>query len=314
MSQSTSTNANSLELTRAATMRRKRYLNYARYVGTYVLMTFFAFVFLFPLLFMVMSSFKPNEQIFTDLRSWRAFLPVGDVSWVNYQLMFERSKFWLFFRNSMFITMTGLVLNLFVNSMAAYVLARLRWKGRSVVLAIIVATLIVPFEAIVIPLLLLVSNLPWLGIEEGRLVLQQGWFNTYHVQIIPGIASAFNIFLFYQFFIDLPMDLDEAARVDGASAFRIFWNIILPISRPVIATVSILSFLGGWNAYLWPLLVTQSERVRPIMPAIENFFGRTPEWGQAFAFATLVTLPILVVFYFFQNWFIRSIAGSGIKG
>jgi multiple sugar transport system permease protein len=89
---------------------------------------------------------------------------------------------------------------------------------------------------------------------------------------------------------------------------------VLPLARPVIATVAILSFLGGWNAYLWPLLVTQSESVRPIMPAIENFFGRTPEWGQVMAFATMVTLPVLAVFFLFQNWFIRSIASSAIKG
>lgn len=298
----------------AQTGERRRWQRIMRLVLTYAVMIFFAFIFLFPLLFMVMSSFKPNEQIFLDLRSWRAFLPVGEVSLDNYVQMFERSKFWLFFRNSMFTTLTTLAFGLVVNSMAAYALARLRWRGRGTVLAIIIATLIVPFEAIVIPLLLLVSRLPWIGFEGGQLVLLEGWFNTFHVQIIPGIASAFNIFLFYQFFIDLPMDLDEAARVDGASTFRIYWSIILPISRPVIATVSILSFLGGWNAYLWPLLVTQSENVRPIMPAIENFFGRTPEFGQAFAFATMVTIPILVVFYLFQNWFIRSIAGSGIKG
>jgi multiple sugar transport system permease protein len=214
----------------------------------------------------------------------------------------------------MFITMTIVVLSLVINSMAAFSLARLRWKGRSVILALIIATLIIPFETIAMPLLMIVSKLPWPGIENAKLVFEEGWFNSFHVQIIPGVAGAFNIFLFYQFFLDVPMELDEAARVDGASSFRIYWNIILPISRPVLATVAILQFLAGWNAYLWPLMVTQSEKVRPLMPAIENFAGRTPEWGQIMAFAATVTLPVLVVFFLFQGWFIRSIASSGLKG
>jgi multiple sugar transport system permease protein len=281
---------------------------------TYVVMIFFAFIFLFPILFMVMSSLKPDAQIFEDLRSMNAFLPVGQLSLDNYTQMFERSNFWLFAKNSLLMTSISVILGLFINSMAAFALARLKWRGQNTIMAILIATLIVPFETIVIPLLLIVSQLPGIGFENGETVLKQGWLNTYYVQIIPGIASAFFIFLFYQFFLDLPMEIDEAARVDGASSFNIYWSIVLPLARPVIATVAILSFLGGWNAYLWPLLVTQSEAVRPIMPAIENFFGRTPEWGQVMAFATMVTLPVLAVFFLFQNWFIRSIASSAIKG
>ena len=306
--------ATAISAERRAGERRVRRNQRLKLILTYVVMIFFAFVFLFPILFMFFSSFKPREQIFLDLRSINALLPVGNISLDNYVQMFERSNFWLFTRNSLFMTTTSVILGMFINSLAAYVLARLKWRGRSVVLAIIVATLIVPFETITIPLLLIVSKLPWPAIENGQLVIQQGWLNTFHVQIIPGLASAFSIFLFYQFFLDIPKDLDEAASIDGAGPFRIYWNIVIPAARPVIATVAILSFLGGWNAYLWPLLVTQSEQVRPLMPAIENFFGRTPEWGQVMAFATMVTLPVLLVFYFFQNWFIRSIATSGLKG
>jgi multiple sugar transport system permease protein len=294
--------------------RARKVKKVTRYVSTYAIMILFAFIFLFPLLFMIMASFKANDAIFADLRSFRAFMPVGNLSMDNYHGVFERSKFGLFLKNSLFISSVTTALALVVNSMAAYVLARLKWRGQSGVLAVIIATLIVPFETIVVPLLLIVSKLPWPVFHGLKVSLDHGWFNSYHVQIVPGISSAFMIFLFYQFFLDIPMDLDEAARVDGASAFRIYWNIIMPISRPVVATVTILTFLGSWNSYLWPLLVTQSEKVRPIMPAIENFFGRTPEWGQVMAFATLVTVPVLIVFFMFQNWFIRSIASSGIKG
>ena len=140
------------------------------------------------------------------------------------------------------------------------------------------------------------------------------WLNTYHVQIIPFIADAFSIFLFYQFFIDIPKDLDEAAVVDGASPFRIYWNIISPISRPIIATVAILQFLTRWNDYLWPVMSVQGEAVRPVMVGMAAFFGQTPDWGQIMAYATMITVPVLMVYLLFQKWFIQSVASSGIKG
>lgn len=282
--------------------------------GTYLLLVAFAAVFAFPLLFMMVSSFKPDQQIFEDLRNGRSLLPSAGMSLDNYAQMFERSKFWLFFQNSLWMSVAAVIGGLVVNSLAAYVLARLKWAGRSVVLAIIIATMIIPFETIAIPLLLVVSKLPMPVFEAGHLALKGGWLNTYAVQVVPGIASVFNIFLFYQFFIDLPKELDEAAVMDGASPWRIFWSIVLPMSRPVLATVAILTFLGSWNSYLWPLMVTQSESVRPLMPAIQNFQGRTPEWGQQMAFITMSTLPELVVFFIFQKWFIKSIASSAVKG
>jgi multiple sugar transport system permease protein len=197
--------------------------------------------------------------------------------------------------------------------MAAYALSRLRWTGQKVVLAIIIATLIIPGEAVVIPLLLLVSRLPSLSFANG-IAVTQGWLNTYHVQIIPFIASAFSIFLFYQFFQEIPRELDEAALVDGASRFQIYRQIIVPNSGPVFATVAIMTFLGTWSAFLWPIMVVQSEEIRPVMVGLQYFFQQNVQWGEVMAYSTLVTLPMLALFLAFQRAFVQSIAGTGIKG
>lgn len=294
--------------------RQKQQSKIVTLVFTYALLILFAVIFAFPLLFMLMSSLKSDEAIFADVRSFRAFLPVGEISLTNFQLLFERSPFWLYFRNSLIITGVTVIAGLLINSMAAYALSRLRWRGQAVVLAAIIGTLIIPFEAIAIPLLFMTSQLPWLDIGLSGVTLERSWLNTMHVQIVPFIASAFSIFLFYQFFLDIPKEIDEAATVDGASPWRIYWSLVLPLSRPVFATVAILQFLGMWNAYLWPIIAVYGQDVRPIMPGIQQFFGRTTEWGQIMAYASLVTIPILVVFLLFQDWFIRSIASSGAKG
>ena len=295
-----------------AVAARRRNVERIKVVGMYAFMSLLAFIFLFPVVFMIVSSFKPNAVIFEDLRSFNAFLPTT-FSLDNYQQVFIRSNFGLFLFNSVFITVVTVTLGIFVNSMAAYVLSRLQWRGRKVVLGVIVALLIIPFETIAIPLLFVVSSLVWPDFGAG-LSLKTSWLNTYHVQIIPFIADAFSIFLFYQFFLDIPKDIDEAALVDGATPFRIYWNFILPISRPIIATVAILQFLVRWNDYLWPVIVVQGEAARPVMVGMAAFFGQTPDWGQIMAYATMITVPVLIVYLLFQKWFIQSVASSGIKG
>ncbi len=285
--------------------------NFGSLLAQYGVNLLLAAFFIFPLLFMVMSSFKPNDLIFSDLRSLRAFAPVGDLSLVNYQAVFTRSSFPRFLFNSLLISAITIILSLIVNSMVAYALARLKWRGQALLLSVIVATLIIPGETVIMPLLLLVSRLPFFSLSEGFKI---GWLNTYHVQIIPFITSAFSIFLFYQFFRDIPRELDEAALVDGASRFQIYRKIIVPMSGPVFATVTILTFLGTWNAFLWPTMVIQSEQLRPVMVGMQYFFQQDTEWGEVMAYATLITIPVLLLFLFFQGAFVKSIASSGIKG
>lgn len=291
-------------------------------LGRLALMLALAAFFLFPIMFMFVSSFKPNEDVLRDTASFRAFLPVGDISLDNYAGVFERVPAALFIFNSLLITCTTVVLGIVVNSLAGYACSRLHWRGREMVLTIIIATLIVPFETIAIPLLLVVTKLPWIGFQEGALTVEQGWLNTYQVQILPFVANAFSIFLFAQFFKSLPIDLDEAARVDGASEFQIYRKVIMPLSGPVVATVAILTFLPIWNAYLWPLMVVQSEGVRPVMVGLQYFFkvagggggGGGVAWGEIMAYLSMVTLPILILYLLLQRNFVETIASSGVKG
>lgn len=279
----------------------------------YALMVLLAVVFIFPIVFMVVSSFKPNAVIFQDLRSFNAFLPTT-FTMDNYQGVFARSRFGLFMFNSAFIVLVTVSIGIFVNSLAAFTLSRLDWRGRKLILAMVIALIIIPFETIAVPLLFVVTGLVWPQLGENGLQLTTSWLNTYHVQIIPFIADAFSIFLFYQFFLDIPKEFDEAALVDGASPFRIYWNIIIPISRPVIATVAILQFLTRWNDYLWPVMSVQSESARPVMVGMAAFFGQTPDWGQIMAYASMITIPVLIIYLLFQKWFVQSVISSGIKG
>jgi len=268
----------------------------------YLVMILLAIFFLFPLVFMLVSSIKANEsQIIRDMSKLTAFVPYGELGIKNYRDVFDQMPFGRFMFNSVFIVGCTVLGGLVVNSMIAYALARLRFRGRQFILSVIIALIIIPFEAVAIPLLLMVNRF--------------GWLDSYHVQIVPFIADAFSIFLFYQFFISLPKDLDEAALVDGASPFRIYWNIILPLSRPVFATVAILQFLANWGKFLWPLMVTRGFEYRPLPVAIQQFFSQDPKvWGDIFAFSSMITVPVLIVFLLFQKWFVQSVATSGIKG
>lgn len=287
-----------------------------------ILLVALAFFFLFPIVFMFVSSFKPNLEVLRDSTSIRAFLPVGNLSIDNYAGVFARVPAAVFVINSLFVTCSTVVLGVVVNSMAGFACSRLSWRGRDTILTLIIATLIVPFETIAIPLLLVVSKLPWIGLDGGSLELQQGWLNTYQVQILPFVANGFSIFLFAQYFKSLPLDLDEAARVDGANGFQIYRRIIMPLSGPAIATVAILTFLATWNAYLWPLMVVQSEGVRPVMVGLQYFFkvasggggGGSIEWGEIMAYLSMITLPVLVLYLALQRAFVESIAATGVKG
>ena len=228
--------------------------------------------------------------------------------------MFDTVPAGRFLINSIVISTLTVVLGLFVNSLAAFALQRMRWRGRSVVLSLVIATLVVPFETFALPLVWWVNKLPWPVIQDGQLLYAVGWLDSYHVQILPFIANAFSIFLFYSYFQTIPKELDEAAKIDGAGWFRIYRTVIMPLSGPAIATVSILTFLPAWNQFLWPLMVVQSENLRPVMVGISYFKQLDIAWGPMMAYASLITIPVLVLFLAFQRKFIGSVASSGIKG
>jgi multiple sugar transport system permease protein len=276
----------------------------------YLVLTLIAAIFIFPLIFMVMSSLKPSQQLLVDSGSLRAFLPVGDISLNNYTMAFQRAPVGLFVMNSLFVTGVTVLSSLFLCSLAGFSIAILDWKGKAVVLSAILATLTVPFETIAVPLLLMSSKLPWVGMEG----LEFGWLNSYRVQIVPFIADGLTIFLFVQYFRDLPRDLIEAARVEGASWWTVYYKVLMPLSGPVIATAAILKFLAMYNQYLWPLMVVQEEGYRPVLVGLQYFFQLNTAWGEIMAYLSLITVPVLAFYLILQRAFIASIASTGVKG
>lgn len=281
-----------------------------RLVVRYTVLGLIALMFVFPLIFMLMSSLKPDAQLLGDTGSLRAFLPVGDISLNNYFDAFQRAPVGLFILNSVIVTGVTVVLSLLVCSAAAFAFVFVDWRGRELVLTLILATLIVPFETIAIPLLLIASKLPWLGLDG----LTYGWLNTYQVQIIPFVADGLTIFLFVQYFKDLPGELIEAARVEGASWWQVYRRVVMPLAGPVMATAAILKFLAMYNQYLWPLMVVQEETYRPVMVGLQYFFQLNRAWGEIMAYLSLITVPVLAFYLFLQRAFIASIASTGVKG
>ena len=263
-----------------------------------------AFV-LAPLLLMFATSLKADEnQILRDLGNSNAFwVSPWEMSLENFRQVLSNTTFPVlrYVLNSTIIVVSIVVVGIFVNSLAAFALARMRFRGRSLAVMLVVALIIIPMESLAIPLLLMMA--------------QVGWVDSYRAQIVPFIAHPFSIFLFYQFFAAIPKDLDEAAYVAGASKLRTYWSVIMPLSLPTIATVAILQSLEYWNAFLWPLMVTRSSEARPVSLALAQYFGTPPPiWGDVMAFSVIMSLPILIVYFAFQRWFVQSTIGSGIKG
>ncbi|MBB5175021.1 carbohydrate ABC transporter permease [Texcoconibacillus texcoconensis] len=283
-------------------MKRKRII---RRILVYMLMIFLAFIFLFPLIWMIASSMKEDVQIFRDMGSLQAFLPPmpGEIEggyFENYRIAFERADLFRYIVNSLIYTSGIIIFGLIVNSMAGYALARFRIPFAGFWLGVIIATLIIPPESIFLPLYVLVFNL--------------GWVNTYTGLIVPFIANAFAIFLFRQFFLDFPKELEEAAKIDGCSQVGIFFRIIVPLSKPVFATVAIVLFINHWNDFLWPLVVASDESIRTIQIGLQYFMNQEPvEWGPMMAALTVATIPMLLVFVFLQRYYVQGLTHTGSK-
>ena len=271
-----------------------------RKILAYTAMIILSIFFIFPLFYMISVSLNPDETaILRNMASVRAFFP-GDISLQNFFDVFDRMPFARFLFNSTFIVSTTIIIGLLVNSMMAFGLARLRWKGRALIVSGVVALMIIPFEAIAVPLLLITNRL--------------GWLDSYHVQIIPFIANPLYIFLLFQFFKNFPSELEEAAIIDGANWFGIYWRIALPLSKPILSSVAILHFLMQWGSFLWPLMVTRGPEYRPLTVAMEVFFGQYPRnWGDIMAFAAMITIPVLLLFLYLQDTYVNTVARSGIK-
>jgi ABC-type glycerol-3-phosphate transport system permease component len=273
-----------------------------RLVTAVIVVALIVAAFLGPYVWMFASGLKTQESIFTDVSpvSWKTFIPT-DPTLENVIALFTERGIARALLNSALVAGFQVVGALVICCPAAYALTRMRFRGRNVIFAFILATFMVPSEALAVPLFQLVAGI---GLQDTLIGVG-----------IPWIASAFGLFLLRQAFEAIPVELDEAARIDGAGHLRIFWHVILPNVRADLVTFVLMIFLFSWNGFLWPLVVIQSPEKVVVQVAIAQSVapGELPNWGLSFAGASIATIPLLVLFLFLQRLFIPGLARTGLK-
>jgi multiple sugar transport system permease protein len=255
-------------------------------------------IFIIPFAWLVSTSFKPESQIFVFPPIWIPQPPTlrNYIDGVNFL------PFGVYLGNTVFIALVSVAGTLLSCSLVAYGLSRIEWKGRNVLFAVLLGTLMIPFQVTMIPLFIIMKNL--------------GWLDSYLPLYVPNfLAPAFFVFMLRQFFMAIPKDLTDAAKIDGASEFGCYWRIIMPLAKPALATVALFTFIGAWGEFLRPLIYLSSEDKYTLAIGLARFRDQYGSfWGQMMAVATLMTVPIIVLFFFTQRTFIQGISLSGIKG
>lgn len=254
-----------------------------------------AFIMLAPFGVMLIVSLWPAEAFLA-----RSF-PLDEMTLGNYVETFRVVPFGRYYLNSTIVAVSTTVFQLLIASLAAFAFARLRFRGRETIFILYLSTLMIPFLVTLIPNFLIIRRL--------------GWYNTYLALIVPSLFSVTSTFLMRQYFRGIPLDLDEAARMDGASSLLIWWRVILPLSGPVLAALAIFTFQGAWNDFLWPLVVTSSADMRTIPIGLASFQGQySTAWNLLMAGSVIALLPVLILYILGQNWFVRGITLSGMGG
>ncbi|HOW88267.1 MAG TPA: carbohydrate ABC transporter permease [Candidatus Omnitrophota bacterium] len=254
-----------------------------------------------PFLWMVSTSLSEPAQIFAENRPWwREWLPTTFV-WQNYVKVWDVVPFARFYLNSIFVSLCITFGQVATSAMAAYAFARLRFPGRDKLFFGYLATMMIPGAVTMIPVFILLRHF--------------GWIDTYKALILPGIFTAYGTFMLRQFFLTLPKDLEDAAKIDGCSYRRIFWHIILPLSKPALATLTTFTFMGSWMNLMWPLIVVNTHTKYTLPVGLAYFQGvHGTDWTLLMAASMMMILPILIVFLFNQRFFVEGIKLTGIKG
>lgn len=266
----------------------------------FLLALIIAAIFSFPVIFMMITSFKPETEVFATPVT---IFPRDFQGLENYKRAFEMVPVDRFFFNSTLMAVLDVVFTVFFSALAGYGFAKFRFFGRNLMFFFVLSTMMIPFQILLIPLYVQIKNI--------------GWENSYYGLIIPGILNPFGVFLMRQFCLSLPDELMDAARIDGASEFGIFWRIVLPLLKPAAASLAIIIFLWSWNNFLWPLVVVQSQDFTTLPVGLTFFaqaFQRQPMWAAAMAVSTVATLPVALLFVFFQRYFAEGMVMSGMKG
>lgn len=265
----------------------------------YAVMTLIALFIIVPLLWMLSTSFKPKSEWFLPQIYW---IP-KTFTLENYQKLLDNSSLPIarWFLNSILVSSTVTILILAIDSIAAYAYARMEFPGRRIIFGFLLATLFLPGIMFLVPNFLTVSSL--------------GLLNNYAGVIVPGLAGVFGVFFMRQFFESLPRELEEAAYIDGASRVQTFFYIALPLAKPALATLGIITFLGSWNDFLWPLLILKDRQLLTLPPGLRTLQGAfTSEYGQMMAGAVITSIPVLLLYLLLQRYIVESVQTTGLKG
>jgi multiple sugar transport system permease protein len=254
-------------------------------------------IFLFPFVWSLATSLKPMADLF---RPTPTLIPSTFV-WGNYGEVFDTVPFLRFYANTILVTIARTIGGVFIASLAGFAFAQLRFPGRDLVFFILLAGLMVPDQVLIVPRYILMREF--------------GWLNSYQGLIIPLLFSAFGVFLLRQFFLGIPKDFQEAATLEGASPFRVYWDIYLPLARPALSAFGFLTLLWSWNEFLWALTITSSNDMRVLSVGIALFEGQYfTNTAVMLAAANMATFPLLIIFLFFQKQLVEGIALTGVKG
>jgi multiple sugar transport system permease protein len=281
-----------------------------RRIALHVVLTVGALLMIVPFVWMILSSLKSH----TEITSYPPTILPHQWVFANYPAALDYAPFAIYFRNSLLISIGHTVINLVLAAMAGYALARLPFRGRTVVFLTILGMMMIPTYTKIVPQYLLAKNMPFFGGNDYLGRGGSGWLDSWWALIIPGAITPLAIFLFRQFYLSLPTELEEAARIDGMGDFRIFASVMTPLIKPAIATVALITFESSWNNFLWPLIVTTKDELRVIQVGLAAFQqAESTLWEYLMAGTTLATLPMIILFLFTQRYFVEGLATTGIK-
>ena len=279
-------------------LRAYKLMAFLRHFVVWLLLFAFALMFLLPFFFLFLGSFKHASELFAVPFHW---LP-REWTLENYQQVFSKIPFFRYLTNTLILVFFNIIGAILSNSLIAYGFARLRWPGRDKIFLIVIATMILPYQVTLIPVYIMFTRLKWIG--------------TFLPLIVPGFfGNAFFIFLMRQFLVGIPREITESARIDGANEFSIYLRLIMPVSKPVLATVAIMAFMRSWNDFLGPLIFLASDRLYTLSLAASMLRSNLdPNWELLLALGAVMVMPVLILFFLMQKYFIQGITLSGIKG
>ncbi|MFB9618422.1 carbohydrate ABC transporter permease [Brooklawnia cerclae] len=279
-------------------------------IALYSLLGIIAVVMVMPFVWMVLTSLKSSQ----DLAASPPTLLPTEWKWSNYAEAMQAAPFVTYARNSLIIAVSHTAINLVIASMAGYALARLKFRGSNLAFMAVLGALMIPTYTKIIPEFLIVRFMPLFGGNDLFGQGGTGWLDTWWALIVPGAVTPFAVFLFRQFYMDLPVELEEAARLDGVSELGIWARIMTPLIKPAFITAGLLTFVDSWNNFLWPLIVTHSDSMRVIQVGLSVFRTENgTQWAYLMAGTTLATAPMVLLFILGQKYFVRGFANAGIK-